>query len=124
MFTGILILTIVVAVGNLLWAILTGEGSEKKAEVDARDVSLLSAGVQDLSLGGAAYIVEKDGSECGHNLDACCGALPKNMSNTVVDLSPPNQPLADDDAAEIEEFDESAPCKVGLSRCGQKSHYH
>lgn len=123
MFTGIVVFTIVVAIGTLVWAVLTGEGSvgSSGTDVDEGDVSLLSAGMQDPALGVTAYTVGKACSQCnGHDIGDCQGSLPKNLSDTAVDLSTPNVPLADDDSAEFERFvdDPEPPRRLGLVDVG------
>lgn len=105
MVTGIIIFTVIVAIGAFAWAVMTGDSSQ--TDVDAGDVSLLATGIQDPTLGVTSYTVGKACQGC--DLGECSGNLEK-FTDTAVDLSTLNQTLADEGVTEeLPVFTEDEP---------------
>jgi hypothetical protein len=100
MVTGFIVLTLAFAIGSFVWAVLTKKGANPN--VDAGDVSLMSAGIQDPTLAVSAFTVNKACQGC---VGDCEGDL-EDVTDTAVDLSTLNQPLADETSGEHPTFGE------------------
>jgi hypothetical protein len=70
-FTIVIILSVVVGVGVIGYALFFGKKEEEEVGIDAEDVTLLSAGMQNPMLGVAAYTAGKAAQK--RERVGCCG---------------------------------------------------